>query len=388
MRKFAGRIAIIAEIQDRIRTGKFVTGQRLPSERHLASEFGVSRASVQGAILELQGLGILDRTPNCRPIILGLAPNAPQLARPIKDQIAVWIYPTLDELGATTLLQGMRIALGAAGYNMVIGCAESDDLAAAQESEQGFLSSLIENPSIAGAIIWETGSRDFARAYDSLVRASIPLVFVDREPPEPILCDVVSSNNRRAARTAVRHLVDLGHRKIAMIINRERVSSVEDRLDGYASVLRECGIPLRDDYIVRMDFATRQMQHNDAHHLVNSILGLPDPPTAIFAVNDHMAMFAMDAFTRRGIAIPEDLSIVGFDWLLRWLPSGGNLTTINQPFEAIGKVAAERLLERIRSRIQEPPRQILLDAPLVVRDSTCAPHVGRSRAMNGVGVRA
>jgi LacI family transcriptional regulator len=388
MRKFAGRTAIISEIQNRIETGQFVTGQRLPSERHLANEFGVSRASVQGAIVELQALGVLDRTPNCRPVVLGTNGKSSHPVRPTKDQIAIWMYPTLDELGATTMLQGMRMALGAAGYNMVIGCAESDDLTKAQASEEGFLRSLSANSSIAGAIIWQTGSRDFARAYDLLVKANIPLVFVDREPPEPILCDVVSANNRRAARTAVKHLVDLGHRKIAMIVNRERVSSVEDRLDGYASVLRESGIPLRDDYIIRLDFASRQIQHFDANQLVNSILGLPDPPTALFAVNDQTAMFVMDALTRRGVAIPDELSIVGFDWLLRWLPSGGNLTTISQPVEAIGKVAAERLLERIRSRVQDPPRQILLEASLVVRDSTSVPREGKVRDLEGIGARA
>ncbi len=388
MRKPAGRAAIIAEIQTRIKTGVFVTGQRLPSERQLASEFGVSRASVQGAIQELQLIGVLDRTPNCRPIVLGGPIAGGAIPRPSKDQIAVWIYPTLSELGATTMLQGMRSSLGAAGYNMVIGCAESDDLAKAQESEEGFLRSLSENSAIAGAMIWQTGGRDFAGAYESLVQAGIPLLFVDREPPEPILSDVVSSNNRRAARTAVKHLLDLGHRKVAMIINRERVSSVEDRLDGYASILREYGIPLREDYIIRLDFASRQIQHADAQDIVGRVLGMPDPPTAIFAVNDQTAMFVMDAMTRRGIRIPDDLSIVGFDWLLRWLPSGGNLTTINQPFEAIGRVAAERLLERIRSRVQDPPRQILLDAPLVVRESTGRPRTGRLPALQEVSIRA
>jgi LacI family transcriptional regulator len=296
----------------------------------------------------------------------------------MKDQIAVWIYPTLDELGATTILQGMRSALGAAGYNMVIGCAEKVELDAAQESEERFLRSLTENRSIAGAMIWQTGGRDFAMAYEALLKSDIPLVFVDREPPEPILADVVSCNNRRAARTAVKHLLELGHRKIAMIMNKERVSSVEDRLDGYLSVLRESGIAVREDYVIRLDVASRQIQQTDAQDLVDTILGLPDPPTAIFAVNDQIGMFVKDAMTRRGVRVPEDLSIVGFDWLLRWLPSGGDLTTISQPFEAIGVAAAERLLERIRSRSNEPIRQVLLDAPLVIRESTGQP---RSRSL-------
>ena len=377
MRKPAGRAAIISEIQNRIKTGQFVSGQRLPSERRLASEFGVSRASVQGAIQELQNLGVLDRTPNCRPIVMGGSLNGNSNSRPSKDQIAVWIYPTLDELGATTMLQGMRSALGVAGYSMVIGCGESDDLSKAQESEESFLRTLLENTSLAGAIIWQTGRSDFAPSYEALVQAGIPLVFVDREPPGTIVADVVSCNNRRAARAAVRHLVGLGHRKIAMIVNRERVSSVEDRVDGYASILREHGIALRDDYIIRLDYGNRAIQHEEAQDVVKRILGLPDPPTAIFAVNDQMAMFVMDAMTKRGIRIPEDLSVVGFDWLLRWLPSGGNLTTIDQPFEAIGRVAAERLLSLIRSKTKEPARQILLESPLVIRESTGAPRAGR-----------
>jgi LacI family transcriptional regulator len=213
-----------------------------------------------------------------------------------------------------------------------------------------------------------------------LLQSGVPVVFIDREPPEPLRADVVSANNRRAARTAVKHLIDLGHRKIAMIVNSERVSSVEERIDGYLSVLRESKIAPRDEYVIRLDLASGPIQKTDAHDLVARIVGMPDPPTAIFAVNDQIAMYLMDGLTRKGVRVPEDLSIVGFDWLLRWLPNGGDLTTINQPFEAIGRAAAERLLERIRSKSGEPAREILLDAPLVARASTAAPRTGRLAA--------
>ncbi len=316
---------------------------------------------------------MLLRTPNCRPVVQSSGSSHLMNGRPTKNQVAVWIYPTLEEMGAATMLQGMRSTLGAAGYEMVISCPDSDELAHAQRAEAGFLRSLHESTRIAGAIVWETGSKDLASAYQDLVSANIPLVFIDREPPEPILADVVAANHRKAARTAVRYLIELGHRKIAMIRNEERVSSVEDRVDGYCSALREAGIPMRQEYIFSVERSSGEATVRGAERAASTLLSLADRPTAVFAVNDQVAMFFQDAVTRLGLRIPEDISLVGFDWLLRWLPSGGALTSISQPFETIGRVAAERLLERISRRAPEVPRQILLDAPLVVRGSTAPP---------------
>jgi LacI family transcriptional regulator len=357
---------ILAELRKRIETGTLAPGQSLPSERVLAEEFGVSRAVVQATVKELERSGLLDCTPNCRPKIQIRDGRQVLKARRGRDQIAVWIHPNLEDIGAATILQGVQTSLGAAGYKALVACAQSSPKACGREENGAYLDSLIATPSVAGAIIWHSGEEHLDATYQAIIEAGLPVVFVDREPPEPIVADVVSSNNRRAARQAVRHLIELGHERIAMVSNDEGVSTVRDRVIGYRQALEEASIPFRSDYLVCAHHPLRE----GGDLVAASLLALSQPPTAVFAVNDQTAMGLFDAFKKLGIAIPEKLSLIGFDWYMRWMPSGGHISTVCQQFDEIGRVAAERVLARIAGTAESTPCTFLLDAPLVLRDTT------------------
>lgn len=360
---------ILRELQERIERRELGPGQHLPSERHLAAEFRVSRANVQDAISRLEQMGLILRLPNCRPRVrredesIGLAP------RNGRDHIALWIHPNLEDLGAATILKGIRNALGAAGYKAVIGCPESPQ----QTSEGVFLQSLVYSPSVAGAIIWHNGGSDILSAYLELSNTRTPLVFVDREPPEPIRADLVCSDNRGAARRAVEHLLELGHRRIALVSNIEAVSSVRDRAEGYRDALEGAGIAIEPQLQFTLSDTVGAGACSEAQALVSQMLSLSEPPSAIFAVNDHVAMHVHEACKTLSVAIPQDLSLVGFDWFLRWLPAGGYLTTVCQHFEEIGRVAVDLLLQRLASPTPFIARRIYLEAPLVHKGSTASP---------------
>lgn len=362
---------LFLQTQESILSGKLQPGQRLPSERALAQEYSISRASVQAAITKLESFGLIQREPNCRPIVVS------QTARPAaatsKGQVAVWIQPDVQDFGAATILEGIRATLSQTGHHLLVGCPPSADPAVEQRSEANFLRNLASNPSIAGAIVWETGGPEFLSAYRALAKANIPVVFIDREPPAEVEADIVESNNRLGAKRLVQHLISLGHRKIMMIVNDERASSVRDRIRGYREALREAEIPFRADYLVEWDEQQRAANHPQRIQALDDLLKMVEPPTAIFVVNDYMAMNLREDLLARGIRIPQDLSIAGFDWLLRWLPAGGDLTTVSQPFRTIGQVAAECLLARIQQKSQYVARQIQLDCPVVVRGTTAAP---------------
>jgi DNA-binding LacI/PurR family transcriptional regulator len=285
----------------------------------------------------------------------------------------VWIHPSLQELGAAMMLQGIRTAIGAHGFQLLVGCTPSLELETVHRSEAQFLRSLVNNRVIAGVIVWDTGSPVFAATYEALGQAGIPVVFIDREPTAAVGADVVATNNRRAARAAVQHLIDLGHRHIAMVINDDPASSVQDRVEGYCAALREAEIPFRSEDLIRLPAPAGQPVSLAHEAAITSLLRGQEPPTAMFCVNDQIALYVQQVAQRARIRVPEDLSLVGFDWLMRWLPSGGDLTTVAQPFEEIGRVAAERLLHRIESDASSIPRQILLDAQLIVRSTTTAP---------------
>lgn len=365
--------SVVAEIQRRISAGSLPPGRRLPSERELASEFGVSRAAVQSALRELESLGLLLRQPNCRPIVLPTRTKASSLGVQVADQIGIWILPDMQDLGGSMMLQGIRSAFGSENYRLLIGCPPSYEREVIERAEIDFLRSLRENPNIAGAIIWDTGNPGSRNAYRSLVEAGVPLVFIDREPPFEIAADVVATNNRRAARNAVRHLIGLGHQRIAMVLGEDRASSVLDRIEGYRAALAQAEVNFKPNWLVDLPTSAESRAVRVAEKVLLAILAGSEPPTALFAVNDRIALYLLEAAKNLRIRVPERFSLIGFDWLMRWLPSGGDLTTVSQPFDEIGRTAAQRLLGRIGSTATETPRLILLDAPLVIRNSTGAP---------------
>ncbi len=194
---------------------------------------------------------------------------------------------------------------------------------------------------------------------------------MDREPELSVTADVVSVNHRRSARLAVQHLIDLGHRSIGMVVGNDHASSVRDRIEGYRSTLQENRLNQDPDLLFQLD--TKFNSPEKADRLLDQIVGLAEnAPTALFTVNDRVALLLMEAAGRKGIRIPQDLSVVGFDWLARGTNSGGSLTTVAQPFELIGQAAAQRILDRIANP-NAIPRQILFEAKLIQRESTAKP---------------
>lgn len=198
---------------------------------------------------------------------------------------------------------------------------------------------------------------------DKLERAHAPCVLVNFAA-RPIDLPVVVGSNRTAARAAVEHLLSLGHRKIAFIAGTSFTGQSEERQRGYEDALEKAGITLNPDWIRKGEFTevTGFVQTQD-------LLALKDPPTAIFAANDAMAFGAMDAISAAGLKVPDDLSVVGFDDIIRAAFVHPKLTTLRQPLNEIAVRAVNELVNAIRNNRAEGFR-IELPARLVVREST------------------
>jgi LacI family transcriptional regulator len=175
---------------------------------------------------------------------------------------------------------------------------------------------------------------------------------------------VVLGSNRLAARSAVDHLLGLGHRRIAFIAGTSFTGQSEERQRGYEDALRAAGIAIEPAYLRQGDF-------NDASGFAETqaLLALPQPPTAIFAANDAMAFGALDALSTAGLKVPNDVSVVGFDDVIRAAFVHPKLTTVRQPLNEIAVRAVAELADAIRSGRAEGFR-IELPARLVIRDST------------------
>jgi DNA-binding LacI/PurR family transcriptional regulator len=284
------------------------------------------------------------------------------------------MFSDTQDYGGMIMLEGIRAVLGSQGYRLLLGCPPSYDREVVDQAEIDFLSGLGGNPDIAGAIVWDSGNPGCAAVYRELVENRFPLVFIDREPPYGVRADVVACNNRLAARNAVGHLLELGHRRIAMVVARDRASSVIDRIEGYRLSLWQAEIDHGDYRVEELRLPRNEDWNAQTERFLADLLKGPGAPTAIFAVNDTLALHLYEAARKLKIEVPERLSIVGFDWLLRWTPSGGDITTVAQPFDEIGRVAAQRVLDQIGAPASSPHRHVLLDAPLIVKNSTRAPN--------------
>lgn len=186
-------------------------------------------------------------------------------------------------------------------------------------------------------------------------------------PASPTLeAPTVGATNWAGGMAATEHLLSLGHRRIGFIAGPTRLLCSRARLDGYRAALEGAGIPVDDALIVPGDF-----YHASGSTGASALLDLRKPPTAVFAASDQMALGAIEALRRRGLRVPEDMSVVGFDDLpeVRWLSPP--LTTVRQPLTEMGKVAARTVLRLARGEELDSPR-LELATELVVRASTAA----------------
>lgn len=269
------------------------------------------------------------------------------------------------------ILQGIQSAFSEKHYSLLVTSPPSYEPHAVKRAELAFLRSAKENQRVAGVVMWDTGNAECHDLYRDLVNYGVPLVFVDRAPASHIPADVVAVNHRKAAQRAIHYLIELGHESIGMVIGNDRASSVLERMEGYHAVLQSHGIAADRHAIFHLDTDDLPLRET-AKSLLRQICDGSNPPTALFAVNDRIAFHLLEAAEEVGIQIPEQLSLVGFDWLARWMPSGGKLTTIAQPFEELGQIVAERILSRIEKPTQTP-RQILLEAELILKESAASP---------------
>jgi LacI family transcriptional regulator len=200
-----------------------------------------------------------------------------------------------------------------------------------------------------------------------LREAGIPLVVVDPVNPPPPDLPSVGATNWAGGLAATEHLLSLGHRRIGAIAGPGDYLCSRARIDGYRSALEQIGVRF-DQVLVRYgDF-----EHEGGFIRGGELLELSKPPTAIFAGNDQQALGVYEAARQRGLRIPQDLSVVGFDDLpvARWVSPP--LTTVRQPLNEMGGVAAQMLGELIDGTPLRSTR-VELSTELITRESTAAP---------------
>jgi LacI family transcriptional regulator, galactose operon repressor len=193
--------------------------------------------------------------------------------------------------------------------------------------------------------------------------------FVVADPREPLDDGIagVSAAHWAGAKVAVDHLLSLGHTRIAAITGVRGWDASEQRLNGYLAALAGAGVLPAPELVAESNFVIEGGRIATA-----ALLDLAEPPTAIFAFNDNMAVGALQAARDRGLRVPDDLSVVGFDDSERASLVTPALTTVRQPLEEMGRIAVS-LLTRLIEKQRVEALRIELATRLIVRDSTAPP---------------
>lgn len=197
----------------------------------------------------------------------------------------------------------------------------------------------------------------------------IPCVMLDDRSYTPAM-DIVASDDVDGATQIVNHLIELGHRRIALIIGTYEMTTYRDRWTGYEQSLSQAGIAVDPALIAQFGWEVEPEPFSDA---LSAFMALPDPPTAIFAVTDYHAHEAVQWLRERGMSVPGDMSVAGYAGTE--VARGLDLTTIDQNPYTMGYTAANKLFERL-TNIEAPPVETLLPTTLIVRHSTAPPKSG------------
>jgi LacI family transcriptional regulator len=203
--------------------------------------------------------------------------------------------------------------------------------------------------------------------FQKLADAGFPAVVVDPLHVNGTTCITIGATNFNGAVAATEHLLSLGHRRIAHAGGPESIECSQARLAGYASVLRRSGIQLEESLVSHGPF-----DYGAGTAAAHDLLDRADRPTAVFAASDEIALGVIEEARRRGIRVPQDLSIVGFDDTFLATRATPPLTTVAQPLMEMGQLAV-RSLTQVIAGDRVGTSHIELATRLVVRGSTTSP---------------
>jgi LacI family transcriptional regulator len=261
------------------------------------------------------------------------------------------------------VLRGMDSTARQAGLHLLVSSshANADELIAALRTTRGRIDGLI-------VMAPDLDARTTIRA----MAADLPLVLIG--PGSGFTgCDTVSIANREGASAMVRHLVELGHRRVATITGPLRNADALQRLEGYRAALRKEGLETSREIEIPGDFT-----EPSGYEAAARLLAIRPRPTAVFAANDYMAIGVMGGLSDAGVRVPEGIAVAGFDDIAMARYLNPPLTTVHVDAYRLGERAVERVLERGRSRNGKSHREVMPATP-VIRRSCGAPAVAEVR---------
>jgi LacI family transcriptional regulator len=347
---------------------QIVLAQERVTIRQLARLSGVSVGTVSRALN-----GYTDVRPETRERIMRLAseldytPTAAARALVTQRSHVIGVvldtgegHPDLQHPFFHEVIVGLKNHIGANGFDLLLFASERPGNGYGPHS---YLKRC-RHHNVDGVVLMGIDGDDpeVLRVVDS----ELPTAGVDVELSGPATTFAIS-DNVAGARAAVRHLHGLGHRRIATITGLLGTRPGKDRLKGYGEGLAELGLAARADYVVEGDFYADTGRAGMAR-----LLALDEPPTAVFAASDMMALGAIHAAAAAGVSVPGDVSVVGFDDMQLADQMNPSLTTLRQDKAGLGAAAGAELVRMVEGEPADAEPVVMLPVELIARGSTAA----------------
>jgi LacI family transcriptional regulator len=341
--------------------------------RELARLSGVSIGTVSRALN-----GYADVNPDTRERIVRLAeeldytPSASARTLVTQRSHVVGVFldtgegnPDLQHPFFHEVLAGVQETAGAQGFDLLLFATEQPGNGYGRHN----YIKRCRHHNVDGVILMGVDHND--EEVRRLTASAIPTVGVDVQLTGQATSYVCSDNLAGGAQ-AVEHLTEQGHRRIAVIHGPTDTLAGNDRLKGYRQALQQAGLAYRDEYVTQGDFYVET-----GYAAARKLLALPEPPTAIAAASDLMAVGVLRAAQERGLVVPRDLSVVGFDDIMLAAHLQPGLTTLRQDKAGLGTAAARALLamnvDGAKVNGDVVPEPTILPVQLVARGTTAPP---------------
>ncbi len=355
------------QFRSRIVSGRWAPGTRLPSESRLQRELNVSRNTVRQALREMESEGLIERIPGRGTFV------ARELPREQERCLVAIVISSFDS--QLDVLSGAERVARDNECLFVFYNHQGN-----YHEERRILARLVEQ-GVSGVLLWScapTGTP--LPSLQGQGASLLPVVMLDRNP-SGLPADFVTSDNVAGGGMAVRHLQQLGHRRIVCLSHdRDDLVPVDERIQGYRAAMATAGhaesaatwiLPTGGELTLPATLRTS----NNPESITMRTLGRrlqEERPEAIFAINDHMALLALRAAQGLGLRVPGDLSIVGYDNADYGAAFTPPLTTVEQSYETMGRRAMELLLERIAG-LTAPPHTVRVPVTLYERATAGRP---------------
>lgn len=330
----------------------------MPNIAAVAALAGVSTATVSRVLNDHPYITEETRSQVLRAMEqLGYRPS--RVARRLRlkrTQILGLILSDIANPFFTSVIRGIEDVAYDNGYSLLL--CNSDE----RGDKERLYVEVLEAEQVAGVIMSPVD--EDSRSCALLLENGVPVVAIDRRLRQFDL-DTVLVNNVKGVNDAISYLIGLGHNRIGFIGGPTTVTTGRERQNGYEQALRERGLEM-DASLLKVGNFKQESGYRAARELLDS----QDPPTAIFSANNLMTLGALNAINEKGLKIPADVSLIGFDDMPWSLSLNPPLTSVAQPTYDFGSAAAELLLQRIADKNRDVTK-VKLDPELIIRES-CA----------------